>query len=131
MCLPFWVVNHNCHSSLSSSNENDERAHGLLPRRLSSIKRHDLHLPAPFLVPPPPPLPSGKRHAPLVVQTVGNERMLFHGAGSHVIPQICKNGFDKRLAGSKNGQVSISFRLCIWFVLMGKSFVRVFLETEV
>lgn len=39
-------------------------------------------------------------------QSVANERMVFHGARSSVLSQICKTGFDKRLAGSENGAVS-------------------------
>eukprot|EP00904_Undaria_pinnatifida_P001797 jgi/Undpi1/11618/HiC_scaffold_30.g13913.m1 len=36
-------------------------------------------------------------------KTVGNECLMFHGARAGVLNQICKTGFDRRLAGSKHG----------------------------
>lgn len=36
-------------------------------------------------------------------KSIGNEKMLFHGASSKAIDQICRTGFDRRLAGSANG----------------------------
>ena len=38
-------------------------------------------------------------------QSVGNESLMFHGASPEALIQICKTGFDRRLAGSNHGAV--------------------------
>ena len=38
-------------------------------------------------------------------QSVGNECLMFHGAPAEAVDQICRTGFDRRLAGSKHGAV--------------------------